>query len=188
MSSDHVGFETLVAWWLGELAAADEAPLEEHLFACGHCAERVEWLGALSHGVRTSVRAGAFGLFVSAAFVEVMKRSGMRVREYRVDPGGSVNCTIGADDDAVLAYLRAPLSVANRVDGVKSVSVSGAGETEVRLEDVPFDRRSGEVVFMPSASWLRTMPALTGRIRLFVPGDAEETPLAEFTFLHSPSV
>ena len=40
-----IGFETLVAYWLAELPQAQEAPLEEHLFACAHCSRRVSRRG-----------------------------------------------------------------------------------------------------------------------------------------------
>ena len=76
---NHLEFERLAEYWLGEVA--DEA-LEEHLFACAECAARLEWLAALSDGVRAAVRAGAFGMVVPAPFVEAMKRAGMRLREY----------------------------------------------------------------------------------------------------------
>ena len=33
-------------------------------------------------------------MVVSEPFVEAMKQAGLRLREYRLEPGGSVNCTI----------------------------------------------------------------------------------------------
>jgi anti-sigma factor RsiW len=34
---DPIGFETLVAYWLGEVPEKREAMLEEHLFGCAYC-------------------------------------------------------------------------------------------------------------------------------------------------------
>jgi Putative zinc-finger len=186
MCKDPIDLETLVAWWLGELAAEREAPLEEHLFACAHCAGQLEWLAALSDGVRDAVRAGAIGLFVSAPFVEAMKRAGLRVREYEIDPGGSVNCTILADEDAVVARLRAPLAGVQRLRAMKHLSVGG-DENEAPMDDLPFDAASGEVLFIPSAAWLKQMPAHLGRVQLFAVGEAGEALLGEYTFRHTPS-
>src|SRR5690349_6992169 len=99
--ADHIDFEKLVAWWLGDLPSAEGEKVEEHFFACASCAARVEWLAGLSGGVRATVRAGRVGLFVSKRFVEAMVQVGMRLREYGLEAGGSVNCTIRTEDDGV---------------------------------------------------------------------------------------
>ncbi|HQW37639.1 MAG TPA: hypothetical protein PLK52_00975 [Usitatibacteraceae bacterium] len=175
-----IDFESLVAWWLGE-ASSDDA-IEEHLLACAHCSGRLEWLAALPDGVRAVVREGRVSMVVSAPFVESMRRSGLRLREYRLDPGGSVNCTIRADDDAVVSRLRAPLAGVKRLDVVRAQE---AGPEE-RIADVPFDAAAGEVLLVPSAAWLKTMPAFTTRTRLVAVGEAGETQVGEYTFVHSP--
>lgn len=182
-----IEFESLAAYWLGEAAGAEEEKLEEHLFACAHCAGRLEWLAALSAGVRAAVRAGMVGMMVSAPFVEAMKQAGLRLREYRLDPGGRVNCTIRADEDAVVSRIRAPLSGVKRVDALHRLEVGGVEQPDVRLEDVPFDPASGEVLFIPPPAALKKMPAHRLRVRLVAVGEAGETPLGEYTFAHSPS-
>jgi hypothetical protein len=179
-----IGFETLVAYWLGEVPEKREATLEEHLFACAHCSRQLEQLVALAAGVRAAVEGGRVSMVVSGHFVESMKQAGLRLREYRLEPGGSVNCTIRAEDDAVVSCLRAPLAGVNRLD---VVSVLGGGEPEVRLTDVPFDAEAGELLVVPSAAWLKTMPAFTMRMRLIDVGEKGEAPLGEYTFIHSPS-
>lgn len=180
-----IEFEKLVAYWLGELPEAAEAPLEEHLFGCAHCTRRMEELAALAAGVRAAVQGGRVSLMVSAPFVEAMKQSGMRLREYRVGPGGSVNCTIRADEDAVVSHISGPLAGVRRVDAVHRVNVGGVEEPEVRLEDIPFDPASGEVLFIPPAAALKAMPSHTMRVRLIAVGEAGEAPLGEYTFVHS---
>jgi Putative zinc-finger len=182
-----IEFEALAAYWLGEAAGAEEEKLEEHLFACAHCAGRLEWLAALSASVRAAVRAGTVGMVVSAPFVEAMKQAGLRLREYRLDPGGRVDCTIRADEDAVVSRIRAPLSGVKRVDALHRLEVGGVDQPDVRLEDVPFDPASGEVLFIPPPAALKKMPAHRLRVRLVAVGEAGETPLGEYTFAHSPS-
>jgi hypothetical protein len=176
----HLDLETLTAYWLGEVPG--EA-LEEHLFACADCAARLEWLAALSEGVRAAVRAGALGMAVSAPFVEALKRAGMRLREYQLGPGTTLDCTIRADDDAVVSHIRAPLAGARRIDLVERIE----GGDEMRLEDVPFDAASGEVVYIPPAAWLKTMPAMTMRVRLVAVEEKGERVVGEYTFAHTPS-
>ena len=179
-----IGFETLVAYWLGEAPEKHEAMLEEHVFGCAYCTRRLQGLAALAAGVRAAVRDGRVSMVVSAPFVGAMQRAGLRLREYAVEPGGSVNCTIRADDDAVVSHLRAPLAGVTRLDVAQMRST---GEPEVRLADVPFDAEAGEVLVVPSAAWLKAMPAFTMRMRLIAVGEAGEKPLGDYTFNHTPS-
>src|SRR5215510_9569393 len=121
MTCKHpIDFETLVAYWLGEVPETREATLEEHLFACAHCSKRLEQFVALAAGVRTVVEEGKVSLVVSGPFVQAMKQAGLRLREYQLEPGGSVNCTIRADDAAVISRLRAPLAGVKRLDLVRA--------------------------------------------------------------------
>lgn len=179
-----IPFEELTAYWLGELESAKAERLEEHVFACADCARRLEWLARLSDGVRAAVRTGRVGLFVSRSFVEALAQAGLRLREYGLEPGGSVNCTIGADDDAVLSRIRAPLAGAKRVDVLRRLSV-GAQEHEDRVADVPFDPAAGEVLFLPSPAALKAMPSHTLQVRLVAVDEAGERPLGEYTFRHT---
>jgi hypothetical protein len=176
-------FETLVAWWLGELPDAEASSVEEHFFDCARCTRTLDELAVLGAGVRTAVHDGKVGLVVSGRFVEAMKQAGMRLREYALDAGDSVSCTIHADDDAVVSHIRAPLAGVKRVDVVR---LGGAGGPELRVADVPFDADAGEVVFIPPAAALKTMPAFTMRMRLIAVDEAGEAPIGEYTFNHSP--
>ena len=158
MSCAHpIDVDRLVAWWLGETAGPDEAALEEHVLGCAHCSARLETVAALAEGVRAAVKRGTVSAVVSEPFVRAMKQAGMR--------------------------LRAPLSGVERVDVVRT---RDEGATEERVADVPFDPDAGEVLVIPSASWLRTMPAFTMRMRLVAVGKAGESEIGEYTFLHSP--
>jgi hypothetical protein len=178
-----ISFEDLVSWWLGELPDKQEEAHEAHFLGCAHCSGRLEALVALASGVRAAVQGGTVGMVVSGPFVETMKQAGLRLREYPVDPGGSVNCTIAADDDAVVSRLRAPLAGVERIDVVQ---VQETGGPEARLADVPFDARTGEVLVIPPAAWLKTMPAFTMQMRLIAVGAAGESAIGEYTFRHSP--
>ncbi len=82
-----IGFERPVAYWLGELPEADESPIEEHLFGCASCSQRLGELAALGCGIRAAVHSGAVRAVITLPFVEQMKRHGMRIREYRLAPG-----------------------------------------------------------------------------------------------------
>ena len=176
-----IDYETLVAYWLGEVTGTPEEMLEEHLFGCAHCTGRLEGLAAFAAGVRAAAVDGSVTMVVSQSFVDSMKRAGLALREYRLAPGGSVNCTIAADDDAVVSRLSAPLAGVKRLDLVRQ-----RGEIEQRVADIPFDAELDEVLVIPSATWLKTMPAFTMRMRLIAVDDSDEKQIGDYTFNHSP--
>lgn len=176
-----IPFAALVDHWFGDLAQAEEERIEVHLLGCARCSERLGRLAELGAGIRSAFRHGAVGTVVSQNFVHEMKQGGLRLREYRVAPGGSVNCTISADDDAVVSRLQASLHGVTRVD---LVHVTEQGES--RLPDIPFEPAAGEVLFCPPAAGLKKSPAHTARLRLLAVDDTGERPIADYTFIHTP--
>jgi hypothetical protein len=178
--------ERLIAYWLGELPAEAETPIEEHFFGCAFCTRRLEELAALAFGIRAAVRSGAVRAVITQPFLEYMKRQGMRIREYRLGPGERVACTIGADDDAVVGRMQVALAGVTRVDALHSLDL-GDGHLQLsRLEDVPFDPNADEVLALPSATALKKLPAHTFRVRLVAVDALGERPLGEYTFAHTP--
>ena len=182
-----IDFEALVAYWLGELPAAAEAPIEEHFCGCAYCARRLEELAALAFGIRAAVRDGAVRAVITQPFLEQMKRQGMRIREYRLAPGERVACTIRADDDAVVGRMQVPLAGVKRVDALQSLDMGDGHVQQWRMEDVPFAPNADEVLALPSATALKKLPAHTFRVRLVAVDVAGERPLGEYTFAHTPS-
>lgn len=182
-----IEFEALLGYWLGELPVSVEQDIEEHFFGCETCAGRLEELAALASGIRAAVRGGAVRAVITRPFLEQMKRQGLRIREYRVPPGGGVACTIRMDDDAVVGRMQAPLAGVTRVDLLESLAIGDGVPRQSRVEDVPFDPDSEEVIALPSAAALKRMPAHTFRVRLIAVDAAGERPLGEYTFAHTPS-
>jgi hypothetical protein len=181
-----IAFEALIAYWLGELPREVEEPLEEHLFACASCSARLEELAALAEGIRAVVRQGRVAAVISAPFIEALRRQGLRIREYAVPPGGRVECTMRAEDDAVVSRMQAPLAGVKRVDLLQRVEVDGE-VSEFRLEDVPFDPAASEVLTLPLApAELRKMPAHTARMRLVAVEETGERELGQYVFAHTP--
>lgn len=179
----HPSFATLIEYWFGELAPGDEQGIEEHLFDCAHCSERLGELAELGAGISSAFRSGALRAVISAPLLERMKAEGLRLREYRIAPGSSVRCTINADDDAVVGRLEAPLSDVARLD---LAVLNERGEVRSRLQDIPFDPVAGEVLFCPSAARLKKLPAHTDVVRLIAVDETGERPLADYTFVHTP--
>jgi hypothetical protein len=175
--------ESLIAYWLGELAPADEARAEEHYLGCAQCGHRLEELAALASGVRDLARKSGVSMIVNDEFVRKLTEDGLRVREYRVPRNGSVSCTATPEDDFVVGRLEAPLAGVQRVD---MLTVDAEGNTERRQPDVPFAADSGGVVFSPSIDWLRALPACTFRVRLLAVDENGERTLGDYAFNHTP--
>lgn len=178
-----VALDTLLQYWLDELGPAQSDSIDEHLLACAACSARLAELAALGQGVRGVFHAGRLHAVVTPAFVESLASSGLRLREYRVTHNGSVDCTVASQDDVVLSRLEAPLAGVSRLD-IVSTRVSGGPEE--RVEDVPFDAASGEVVVIPRLAALRQAPAYRHRVRLIAVEPEGERVLGDYTFIHQP--
>ncbi len=182
----HVTFptETLVAYWLGELRNADEAAIEDHLFTCGECTARLHSLSELGRDIRSAVRDGDVSTVLPPSFIERLKRTGLGIREYRLQPGGSVMCTVTPEDDLVVAHLQASLRDVQRLDVLYHDLTTG---TLQRLEDVAFDATAGEVVMATNVVQLRQITQAVYRVQLVAVTGADEHLKGEYTFNHSAS-
>ena len=179
----HADFSTLIDYWFGELDEAAQAALEEHYLGCGACSARLAEVEALASGVRRAFTGGLVRGVVTPAFVEKVRSSGVRVREYRVERNGSVNCTVAPEDQMLVSRLQAPLEGVRRVDVVVSSSVT---QGPLRFDDVPFDPAAGEVVMAPSIAYVKSMPAYVTVMRVLAVEAGAERVLGEYTFSHSP--
>ena len=179
--STPISDDALVDYWFDELAANEEERIEEHLLGCAVCSRRLDRLVTLGAGIRAAFRNGAVGAVISPALLDLMKRDGLRFREYPVGPGESVNCTISAADDAVVSRLRVNLAGASRID-LELQSELGAA----RLTDIPFEPSADEVLFCPPAAHLKQAPAYVQRIRLIAVDESGERAIGDYTFVHTP--
>jgi len=175
-----VSDETLLEWWTGELAAPERRRIDQHLLACAHCSARAAQLAGLAHGVRSLVNAEP-PMVLPPLAVEKLRHEGRRVREYRIAPGGGVQCTVGPDDDVVVARLAVDLEGVSRLD----VAMRIGDGPEHRLSEIPFDRAASEVVLSPPPD-VRALPAHVATVRLLAIDPAGERLLGEYRLNHSP--
>jgi hypothetical protein len=171
----------VLAYWLEEMDEVSQARLEEHWFGCAECNGRIARLVKLAKAIRQEFQEGRVGSILTGPFVQQLKDAGMRVREYQIPPGGSVNCTVAPDDDLVVSHLEAPLQDVRRLDFIFE---SEGGRQ--RLQDIAFDPASGEVVFAPGAAELRKLGVSTHRAQLVAVGPDAEHVIGNYTFNHSP--
>ncbi|HKX56314.1 MAG TPA: hypothetical protein VJN01_09435 [Xanthomonadales bacterium] len=181
--SDPIEASELLDYWLDDLDAARAAEIEEHLFACRSCGKKLQALVELGQRVRQLVRDGQTSAVIAPGFVETLRDSGLRIREYRVEPNGSVNCTIAPHDDLVIARLAVVLDSVSRLDVLIDDSESGRS---MRLEDVNFDPDGQEVTILTMSSGLRELGVTTQSMKLVAMDGHGNQLLGEYTFRHVP--
>jgi hypothetical protein len=118
--------------------------------------------------------------------VERAAGAGAHVRAYAPPPGGSVQCTVSADDDLLVARLALDLSTASRVD----LSWCDAqGIEQQRMSDIPIVPDTRAVLCQQSIVWAKASPSASMTARLLeVADDGRERLLGEFTFHHTRTI
>jgi len=187
MSCSHpVDAAILADYWLGMLPDSEEDTVEQHLFGCDGCGDRLREVIALIEEVRRLARNGSLRVVVSDVFLERATADGARIRQYDLPAGGSVQCTVTADDDILIARLAADLSGAGRVD---LCFCDERGVEQLRLQDVPHPPGEGSVIYQESMTYAKALPTTTMIARLVSVDDTgSERTLGEYTLNHTRSL
>lgn len=175
----------LLDYWLGDLVPDAHDAVEEHLMSCAVCADELARLVAVGAGIRRLTNAGRVWTVVAGALLERLVAEGLRVRQYRLSPGASVQCTVTASDDVVAARFAADLRGVTRAH---LVQCDAQGREAHRVEDIPLTASHDEVVIIERTDRLRALPAGVERVRLVTPeAGGGERVLGEYTFVHTPA-
>ena len=172
----------LADYWLAVLLAPDEEAVELHLLQCDPCGARLREVIALSKSMHRLAREGSLRMIVSDASIQRAKDEGLRVRQYDVPAGGSVHCTVTADDDLLIARLAANLAGAQRVD----LSLCDQqGREQLRLPDIPVHPGSDSVLYQESITFAKAAPdnVMIARLLAFDESGIERL-AGEYTFHH----
>ena len=176
----------LMEYWLGALGPPEEEVVETHLMQCDACGNRLREAIALADSLRALARSGSLQVVVPDRFVEHAVQTGMRVREYAPPRGESVQCTVAADDDLLVARLAVDLTTAQRVD------LSWCDPHGVELQrqaDIPVRADGGTVICQQSITWAKASPSSTMTARLVAVDDSgDERLLGEYTFHHTRTI
>jgi hypothetical protein len=176
----------LMDYWLAALPPETEATVEEHLMGCDRCGDRLREIIALAEGLRTLSRSGSLQVVLTDQFVKHAGGAGQRVRQYAPPAGGSVQCTVAADDDLLVGRLAADLSGAARVD------LSWCNEQGVeflRMADIPVQADTGMVVCQQSITIAKASSSNTLIARLVaVDPEGAERLLGEYAFHHTRTI
>lgn len=173
----------LADYWLAMLPKPQEDAVEEHLLCCDQCGARLREVIALAGGLRKLAREGSLLMIVSDSFLQRAAEEGLRVREYAPPRGGSIECTVTAEDDLLVGRLNADFSGAKRVD----LSLCDErGVERIRLPDVPFSQGASSVVFQQPIGYAKAAASETMIARLVSPDDSGvERLLGEYAFHHT---
>ena len=148
-------YPALVALWAGELEEAEAAAVDEHLFGCDACAAATD---ASRGSLEPCARSSPF--VISHAHRMRLEAAGTRIAvtdvEPTLDPTLRPMARFKPDVDLLVFALRGDVSSADRVD----VEIaSPTGEPRYVLEDVPFDRQTGEVLIACQRHYEGMFPA-----------------------------
>jgi hypothetical protein len=181
--SNPIDVAVLADYWLAALTESEEETVEEHLLDCDRCGTRLREIIELADGVRNLARGGTLRMVVSDAFIRQAAEAGLHVREYVVPAGGSVQCTVTAEDDLLIGRLAANLSNAKRLD---LCICDDGGIQHHRLQDIPFNPSAGSVVLQESIRFAKAAPTNTmvARLVAFDEVDREQL-IGEYTFNHT---
>ena len=184
--SNPIDAAVLADYWLAGLASSEEEAVEEHLLGCERCGARLREVIAVAEGVRSLAREGSLRMIVSDAFLQRAAEKGLRVREYAPPPGGSVQCTVRAEDDILVGRLAVNLSGAKRVD---LCVCDERGVEQRRLPDIPVSPEAGSVAYQESITFAKAAPNTKMIMRLVALDESGgERLLGEYTFNHTRSL
>jgi len=135
-----IPWETLVAYWAGDLDTASSDRLEEHLFGCDECSALAERVAAVTEALRTMIPA-----FLSPAQLAALRASRLRIEDNPLSPGERKTAAFMRDVDVLLHRLRGlDLSSAERVS--VTIRIEETGDVLIDEPSVPFDATSSEVL------------------------------------------
>jgi hypothetical protein len=177
-----IAFADVVDYWAGDLTLAEGDRIEEHVFSCADCARELAEAKALADGIAAVVREGRLQSVVSDAILNRLAADGVRVRMYTLDGAGIVPCAVWADDDLVVARIRADFT---DVDSVTIVTRQASGDEISRLSDVAVRPGQREILNAFSAAHLRKLPPTRVHVTVTAQVRTVERTIAEYTLEHA---
>ena len=179
-----IGFADVVDYWAGDLAPAEEDRIEEHVFSCADCARELAAAEALARDIRSVAREGRLISVVTDSILNRLAADGVRIRTFTLEGEDVVPCAVWADDDLIVARIRANLA---EVDSVTIVTRQASGKEIGRLSDVHVRPGQREILNAFSAAHLRKLPQTLVHITVTAGADSGEATLARYTLEHGGS-
>jgi hypothetical protein len=176
---ERIDLEALTDYVAGELAAADAAAIEEHLFSCADCGVRAAAFDRLVRAVGPAARSAEIGGFVTDDILNKLARDGVRVRSFALAPGAVVPCAVWDDDELMVLRLRAEF------EGVSEVTLSQrVGGAEVARETGQVSGGQSEILYATPAALIRQLPAVDVQLVLTAQQENVERTIGTYTLVH----
>jgi len=179
-----IAFADVVDYWADELTRAEEDRIEEHVFSCADCARELAAAEALARRTAAVVREGRLHSVVTDSILNRLAADGVRIRMFTLEGEAVVPCAVWADDDLVVARIRADFT---DVDSVTIVTRQASGEEIGRLPDVAVHSGQREILNAFSAEHLRKLPRTRVQVTVTARIESGERTLAEYTLEHGGS-
>jgi hypothetical protein len=177
-----LAFADVVDYWAGDLSKADEDRIDEHVFTCPECASELAAAEALARSIAAVVREGRLHSVVTDAILNRLAADGVRIRTYTLEEDRVVPCAVWADDDLVVARIRADFAT---VDSVTIVARQGSGEEISRISGVAVRPGQREILNALSAAQLRKLPPTRVSVTVTAQIDTGERTIAEYALEHA---
>jgi hypothetical protein len=178
-------FGEIADYVAGDLEPEAERRVEEHYFSCEACARRIEAVELLGRGIADAVGAGLIGGWISGDTVERLRRQGLRLREYRLQPGVSVNCTAAPADDLVLLHLHGDFGEGPAVVDVEFEDLSTGSVATHRDIEVSVDREHRRLTLVSTGDTIRAYPRSRWTMRVRG-AEGAGAPVGPFVLDHTP--
>ncbi len=163
-----IEFETLVAYWAGDLETLASDRLEEHVMGCARCA-------------RASARVPQIPPIVSPEAVAKLRARGVRIVENPMRPGETKQVFFSSNIDVLLHRLGG-LDLSNATRVTVTVSVQETGDVLLQNDDALFDREGGEVLIACQKHFSALPPNIVIGVRSTTESGKES--LAVYTIPH----
>jgi anti-sigma factor RsiW len=171
-----VAWESLVAYWAGELPPVEEPSLDEHLMGCAACSAESARVAAVTETLRAMIPP-----IVDRARVARLRAKGMRIRESAFAPGDRREERFARDVDLLLFRLGGiDLTRAETVE--LAIREETSGQLLTASKHVAFDRDAGAVVLCCQRHFAVLPPDVVVEVRVHEAGGGEQA--VTFTILH----
>jgi hypothetical protein len=177
-----IGFTDVVDYWAGDLTTAEEGRIEEHVFTCADCARELAAAEALGRDIAAVAREGRLHSVVTDSILNRLAADGVRIRMFTLEGGGIVPCAVWADDDLVVARIRADFAGA---ESVTIVTRQASGDEIGRISDISLRPGQRELLNAFSAAHLRKLPATRVQVTVTAQIASGERTIAEYTLEHA---
>ncbi|MET0595654.1 MAG: hypothetical protein ABW133_23355 [Polyangiaceae bacterium] len=135
-----IAFETLVAYWSGDLAPLEAETVEIHTMGCAACTRESGRVAAVTETIRQQIPP-----MLSPDGVAQLRARGVRVVDNPVRPGERKTTVFPPDVDVLLHRL-VGLDLMGATSVSVTVKIEETGEIIFHNDDAPFDRAAGEVL------------------------------------------